>query len=105
MVLLTLLVTGCSTTTGYQDQPGVQYRVLSESAISLEQLKAIKVSDRDCVTVDKTISYVERQLQLRGIDSEHPERLSRSDAEYNTTAKIIIWSLRIGCNNPNRYRS
>jgi hypothetical protein len=98
MILIAILASGCSTAPN-------QYHALPESAISFEQLKAIKVSNRDCVNMEKTINYVERQLELRGIDSQHPEQLSRRDAEYNTTAKIIIWSLRIGCNNPNRYKS
>jgi len=100
MILIAILASGCSTAPHQY-----QYQYHAESAIGIEQLKAIKVSNRDCANIDRTVSYVEKQLQLRGIDSAHPERLSASDAEYNTTAKIIIWSLRIGCNNPNRYQS
>jgi hypothetical protein len=96
MILIAVFASGCSTAPS-------QYH--TESAISLEQLQAIKVADRDCPTMNRTIAYVEKQLRLRGIDSEHPEKLNASDTAYNSTAKIIIWSLRIGCNNPNRYRS
>jgi hypothetical protein len=99
MILMAMLIGGCSTTSSNQSH------ALPESAISIDQLKAIRVTDRDCVNIDRTIGYVERQLQLRGVDSAHPERLNRSDAEYNATAKIVIWSLRIGCNNPNRYHT
>jgi hypothetical protein len=49
------------------------------------------------------INYVELQLRLRGIADKNPEDLSKEDMQYNATAKIIIWSLRIGCSNPNRY--
>ena len=98
-ILIAILITGCSTV------PSNQYRAPAEKAISLEQLKAIKVADKDCVNIDRIIGYVEKQLQLRGIDSWHPENLKGEDAQYNATAKVVIWSLRIGCNNPNRYRS
>ena len=72
-------------------------------AVSLAELKSIKLSNKDCPNINQWVNYAESQLQLRGIAGKHPEDLHGEDREYNATARIIVWSLRIGCANPDRY--
>jgi nanoRNase/pAp phosphatase (c-di-AMP/oligoRNAs hydrolase) len=72
-------------------------------AVSYEQLAAIKLSNRDCVNIDHHINWAETQLRLKGFTNAIPEDLNNDDRQYNATARIIIWSLRIGCANPDRY--
>lgn len=74
-------------------------------AMSYEQLDRIKVSNTDCRNMDNIIGNMNRQLKLRGLDNANPEDLNDEDRKYNATARIVIWSLIIGCNNPNRYKS
>jgi len=95
---LALTLVGCA----HQSQT-YQPQSYQPRAISYEQLKTIRVSNTDCYRIDNMINYVELQLRLRGIADKNPEDLSKEDMQYNATAKIIIWSLRIGCSNPNRY--
>lgn len=93
IALVTVAVVGCA---GNQ-------RPAQSRAISYEQLQAIKVSNRDCPVMDQKINFIEQQLQFRGLTNMEPEQLNEDDRKYNATARIIIWSLRIGCNNPGRY--
>jgi len=64
---------------------------------------AKQISNHDCPAIDANISLMEQQLKYRGLTNRLPEDLDDEDRVYNATAKVIIWSLRIGCNNPNRY--
>jgi hypothetical protein len=73
--------------------------------MSYEQLSAIQVSKIECKNIDQVVNEMEKQLSLRGIRNANPEDLNDADRQYNARARIIIWSMRIGCNNPNRYRS
>jgi hypothetical protein len=48
---------------------------------------------------------MEENLQLKGYAGKNPEDLAtEEDRKYNSRARVVIWSLRIGCNNPNRYK-
>lgn len=77
----------------------------SQQAISYEQLQSIKVTSKNCANIDSYVNFVEQQLRLKGLTNVNPEDLNEDDRKYNATARIIIWSLRIGCNNPDRYKS
>jgi hypothetical protein len=90
LIILSLL-TGCAT---QAPQP---------KSVSLAELKSIKLSNRDCANIDQRIRWAENQLRLRGTLNAHPEELHGEDREFNAAARIQIWSLRIGCANPNRY--
>jgi hypothetical protein len=92
---LSLILFACSASAQWtQPQP----------MMSLEALQAFKVKDSDCPRREQIIAGVQRQLELRGIGlNADPATLSKQDVEYNATAKIIIWSFRIGCANPDRY--
>jgi len=80
----TLLISACGTTT-----------------ISNQQMAEIKIIDsRDCPRMDQIIEQLNRQLAVRGLANRRPEDMSESDRMYNARAKIIIWNLRAGCNNP-----
>ena len=93
LILVTLLVlAGCANTRPSQPQ-----------AVSYEQLAAIKLTNQDCVNIDRHVNWAETQLRLRGLTNAMPEDLNNEDRRYNATARIMIWSLRIGCANPNRY--
>jgi len=78
---------------------------MTYTGIPLEQLEQIKLGQGDCSQIDQRISYYEQQLVLHGTWGKNPEELSEPDRRYNSAGKILIWSLRIGCNNPNRYKS
>lgn len=68
----------------------------------LEQY-AQRLSMASCTQIDYHVDFAERQLRMRGIYNRTPEQLGEQDRLFNTSAKKIIWGLRIGCNNPNRY--
>ena len=74
-------------------------------AISYQQLERYvsKLSNKDCGSIDYHINYLESQLQLRGLANAIPEKLNEDNRKYNLQARVGIWGLRIGCNNPNRY--
>lgn len=72
-------------------------------SISYNQLSSIQVHNSDCPRIDEIIAYVEQQQRLRGTFGKSPEDLNEADRKYNEKARIIVWSLRIGCNNPRRY--
>lgn len=80
---LVLLISACGTT------------------ISNQQMAEIKIIDsRDCPRMDQIIDTLNRQLAARGLANRRPEDMSEADRMYNARAKIIIWNLRAGCNNP-----
>jgi hypothetical protein len=69
------------------------------------ELERIQVTNAACGRVDNVILMVNEQLQLKGFTGKNPEDLAtEEDRKYNSRAKVVIWSLRIGCNNPNRYK-
>lgn len=75
----------------------------AETPISYEQLAAFKVNSSMCPKIDMYINALEHQLALKGFTNASPEDLNDADRKYNAEARIAIWALRIGCNNPNRY--
>lgn len=91
-LILVLLMSGCSTINSY-------------TALPYDQLKTIRVHNSDCARLDDNVNYVEDQLRRKGILGKNPEDLNFDDRQYNSTARIIVWSLRIGCNNTDRYAS
>jgi hypothetical protein len=92
LVGLVMTVVGCAST-----QPA------QSPAASYEHLASIKLSNRDCANIDRHVNWAETQLRLRGLANVMPEDLNNDDRKYNATARIMIWSLRIGCANPDRY--
>jgi hypothetical protein len=93
IALIAMTLVGCSST-GIKPAGG----------ISLSELERIRVVQADCPAIDQRVAYIENQLRLRGTSGKNPEDLSEEDRRYNSAGKVIIWSLRIGCNNPNRYQ-
>ena len=77
----------------------------NQQAYSYDDLKSVRVSAADCIRMDDIITKMETQLRIKGLQYASPEDLNDADRQYNATARIVIWSLRIGCNNPNRYKS
>lgn len=92
-LIVLAFLTGCAS----------QTQLSQSQAISLAELKSIRLSNADCPNIDYWVNYAETQLRRRGLVNVHPEDLHGEDREYNATARIMIWSLRIGCNNPDRY--
>jgi uncharacterized protein YcfL len=84
-ILIALVLVGCATR-----QPTLTY----------DQIAAIQVRDTDCKDVDQITNIVEAQLRTKGLLGRNPEDMSQADREYNSRARVIIWSLRISCNNP-----
>lgn len=93
VALLAVMLVGCATNR------------VNQRAMSYGELTSIRVSNADCPRMDAIINNMETQLRLRGLQDANPEDLNDADRQYNATARIVIWSLRIGCNNPNRYKS
>jgi hypothetical protein len=93
VALLVLGLVGCAST---RPKP-------TSSAISYEELNSIQYTMRDCKFIDQRIEYIEKQLRNRGVLNSAPESLSEPDRMYNATGRILIWNLRVGCNNPNRF--
>lgn len=90
LILALLSLVGCATR-----HPGT---------VTHEQMSSIKVDNNNCPQIDSIIAEVRDQLRMRGTLNKNPEDLSDADRMYNEKAKIIIWSLIIGCNNPDRYK-
>ena len=72
-------------------------------AVPLEQIQARKYTMADCPNLDQNIKFLETQLRLKGLHNVDATKLDESDREYNAVTKKIIWNLRIGCTNPNRF--
>jgi len=70
-----------------------------------EQLDAVKVTNQDCARIDRHVNFLEEQLRMKGLSNAEPEQLADADRKYNATVRSMIWSLRIGCSNPDRYKS
>ena len=87
VILLVVALAGCAT------RPTVSY----------DQMASIHVDDNNCPNIDQIIAGVQEQLRLLGTLNKNPEDMTEIQRQYNEKAKIIIWSLRIGCNNPDRY--
>lgn len=72
--------------------------------VPYEQLKLIRYNNyKDCANIDGHIKMLEDQLKIRGMYSVDPETLNEPDRMYNATARILIWNLRIDCNNRDRF--
>jgi hypothetical protein len=74
-------------------------------AVSYQELQRVQqnLSMKDCPRIDYYVNFANDQLSRRGLLGAQPENLNEDDRLYNSTAHVIIWSLRIGCSNPNRY--
>ena len=66
---------------------------------------SLQVNNDWCPQIDYYVNLMNANLNARGLLNARPENLNDEDRQYNAYAHIVIWSLRIGCNNPNRYRS
>jgi len=73
-------------------------------AMTYDQLSAIRVNNYQCKDTEAIVENMERQLKLRGLANVNPDDLTDADRMYNAKARIVIWSMRIGCNNPDRYK-
>jgi len=76
----------------------------AETPMTYEQLAAFRVNDNMCPRIDAYVNALEHQLALKGLTYATPEELNDADRKYNAEVRIAIWALRIGCNNPNRYK-
>ena len=77
---------------------------ITRAQVPYEYLNSVQVSTRDCSRIDYWVDWAETQLKLRGIYGRDPETLNNEDRLYNVRARSIIWALRIGCANPDRYK-
>lgn len=75
----------------------------STPTASYEELKATRYTYKDCQQIDRHINYLESQLKAKGLANVDPEQLNEPDRMYNATARILIWNLRIDCNNRDRF--
>jgi hypothetical protein len=91
-VVILIGLVGCAST-----------RPQTNNAMSLQQLESIRVSNYKCQNIDQVVNTMENQLKMKGLSNVTPEDLNDEDRKYNATARIVIWSMRIGCNNPDRY--
>ena len=95
IAFLTLAVVGTAQAQYYNQSSPVSYEELERVALSAD--------DNKCPRIDYWVEWAERQLRLKGLLGRTPEDLDDADRKYNGMAHILIWSMRIGCNNPNRY--
>ena len=77
---------------------------VAQAQVSYAQLNNTKVSLADCARIDYWVEWSETQLRLKGLLYAEPESLTNEDRLYNQRARSLIWALRIGCANPNRYK-
>jgi len=92
--LITVGLVGCASNGAYRPQ-----------AMSYYEVEQIKVTNRDCSRADQIIGQMEEQLRRKGYAGKNPEDLATDeDRQYNSRARVVIWSLRVGCNNPDRYK-
>ena len=73
-------------------------------AMTPSQMASYCVSNADCRNMDLIIERMKTQLRLKGLQDATPEDLNDDDRIYNANARIVIWSLIIGCNNLDRYK-
>lgn len=94
LISLALLVglMGCA---GHASKP-------SGVAMPYEQLKPWS-RNYQCRDIEFVVSTLETQLRIKGIAGMNPEDLNEEDRMYNAQVRIIVWSMRIVCNNPGRY--
>jgi len=71
---------------------------------SLEEFTNLKISSAQCPRIDQWVEWAEAQQRMRGVYGKRPEDLSNEDRLFNLRARALIWSLRIGCANPDRYK-
>jgi hypothetical protein len=75
------------------------------TTMTYADIERITVTDKDCGRVDQITESINQQLYLKGYAGKSPEDLpTEADRKYNSRAKVVIWSLRVGCNNPDRYK-
>ena len=86
-----MLLAGCASRQ-YQPPP-----------MSYYELSKFTVRDADCPHIDAILNRIEHSLQQKGLVNMNPEDLNEEDKQYNSRARIIMWGLKIGCNNPGRY--
>ena len=96
---LVVFLAGCAN----RSPPDSTYR---PEAMSYYDLNRIQINDaKDCPRAENKIDRMYRQLEIKGFLNKNPEDLANEDDRmYNMKAHVIIWALRIGCNNPDRYR-
>jgi hypothetical protein len=82
----------------------IAFATVSQAQVSYAQLDSTKVSSADCSRIDHWVNWAETQLRLKGLLYAEPESLNNEDRLYNQRARSLIWALRIGCANPNRYK-
>jgi biopolymer transport protein ExbD len=112
VALVVVTATGCAQQRPWQLPQGYNQatvgtfakKPVQPQAVSLERIESIQLSDRDCVKSDQWITDLQRQLQYRGLVDVNPEDLAENDRVYNAAVNARIWALRIGCNNPDRYK-
>jgi len=91
VLALALILTACAA----KPQP---------QAVDLAELRQITVNTTSCANLDATIIWLEQQQREAGIAPTAPELLNEHDREYQARIRAMVWALRIGCTNPNRYR-
>jgi hypothetical protein len=57
-----------------------------------------------CGQMDRIVNFLEYQQIRRGTLNIQPEFLNEEDRLYNLRARALIWGLRVGCANPDRYK-
>ena len=72
-------------------------------SVDLAELRMIRVDANSCANLDNTITWLENQQRIQGIAPTAPELLNEHDREYQARIRAMVWALRIGCSNPNRY--
>lgn len=77
-----------------QSSPGLPYT----------ELVKIRLTNRDCPKIDQWVEYLELQLKKHKLYGRDPVTYIEEERLYNARVKSLIWGLRVGCSNPDRYK-
>jgi hypothetical protein len=92
-IILVLILTACTT-----------HRPYEPPALTLEQLRMFRVTQADCAQIETLIPQLEANQTRAGVPRMDPALLAPAEREYQARTRTAIWALRIGCENPDRYR-
>ena len=79
-------------------------QVLVYQRLSYEELMQLSFTPGSCYEIDRIVNFLEYQQEARGTLNVAPEFLNNDDRLYNLRVRALIWGVRVGCSDPNRYK-
>lgn len=113
VVIVTATLVGCAQHRPYTPPQNYNQVVIGThakkspklTAVSIGQLDVsqVRVDQNDCRDLAHWEHWAEQDLARRGLARKPIEQMPPADQQHVSQVKTIVWSLRIGCNNPTRY--